>query len=107
MPDERGAPEGPKRESEQDLREALARLDRGGSAYGAAGKYAGLGLQFAASILVFLFAGQWLDGKLGTKPLFLIVGVFVGAGAAFYSIYKATMAEERDEAERKKKEQGK
>jgi F0F1-type ATP synthase assembly protein I len=45
-----------------------------------AGEYAGLGIQFAASIVVFLYIGQWLDRKLGTAPWLLLAGVFVGAG---------------------------
>jgi F0F1-type ATP synthase assembly protein I len=57
-----------------------------------AATYAGLGLQFAAAILVFLFAGQWLDRRLETSPLFTILGVFVGAGGAFYAIYRKLMA---------------
>lgn len=58
---------------------------------GTAGKYAGIGIQFAASIVLFLYAGRWLDRRLGTDPIFLIVGVFAGATAAFYSIYKRLM----------------
>ena len=57
-----------------------------------AGQFAGLGLQFAAAIILFLFVGQWLDRKLGTEPWFLIIGVFTGAGAAFYSMYRKLMA---------------
>ncbi|HUO51581.1 MAG TPA: AtpZ/AtpI family protein [Gemmatimonadaceae bacterium] len=51
-------------------------------------EFAGVGLQFAAAILLFLYVGKWVDGKLGTAPLFLIVGVFVGAGGGFYSMYR-------------------
>ena len=43
--------------------------------------FAGLGIQFVAAILIFLFAGQWVDKKLGTDGLFTVIGVFVGAGA--------------------------
>lgn len=68
------------------------------------GAYAGLGLQFAVSILVFLFVGQWLDRKLGTAPVFLLVGVFVGAGGAFYSMYRKLMAIQAEEERRKKAE---
>lgn len=61
-------------------------------------EYAGLGLQFAAAILVFLYAGQWLDRRLGSEPWFMIVGVFTGAGAGFYSMYRKLMGiQERDE----------
>lgn len=69
----------------------------------AAGKYAGLGLQFAVSIIVFLYAGQWLDRKLGTDPWFLMIGVFTGAGAAFYSMYRTLMADQRREDEERRK----
>jgi ATP synthase protein I len=66
------------------------------------GAYAGHGLQFAVSILVFLYAGQWLDRKLGTDPWLMLLLMFVGAGASFYSMYRKLMAaQERDEAARK------
>ena len=65
---------------------------------GHGGEYAGLGLQFAVSILLFLYAGQWLDRRLGTEPWLMIVGVFTGAGASFYSMYRKLMGmQERDE----------
>jgi F0F1-type ATP synthase assembly protein I len=63
--------------------------------------FAGVGLQFAAAIVIFLFAGQWVDDKLGTGGLFTIAGVFIGGGAAFYLIYrKITAAQRRDDEER-------
>ena len=58
-----------------------------------AGKYMGLGLQFAGSIVFFMFAGIWLDKRLGTSPWLVILGVFVGAAAAFYVIYTKLMAD--------------
>jgi ATP synthase protein I len=65
-------------------------------------QFAGVGLQFAVSIIVFLYFGQWLDRKLGTAPWLLIVGVFLGAGASFYSMYRKLMAvQARDDAARK------
>jgi F0F1-type ATP synthase assembly protein I len=55
------------------------------------------------SIVLFLYLGQWIDGKLGTAPWGLIIGVFTGGGAAFYSMYRKLMADlERDERARKK-----
>jgi ATP synthase protein I len=66
------------------------------------GEFAGVGLQFAVSILVFLYLGQWLDRKLGTAPWLLMGGVFLGAGASFYSMYRKLMAAQaREEAARK------
>jgi F0F1-type ATP synthase assembly protein I len=68
--------------------------------------YAGVGLQFAFSIVVFMFAGMWLDRTLGTSPWLLILFVFGGASAGFYSIYRKLMAAQRraDEARRAERE---
>ncbi len=64
--------------------------------------FAGVGFQFALAIIVFLFAGQWVDKRLGTNGLFTIIGVFVGAGAAFYSMYrKISAAQKQDDEDRR------
>lgn len=62
----------------------------------AAGRYMGYGLTWALSTLLFLLVGWWLDGKLGTTPLFMILGAFVGAGAGFYSLYRHIVDESKD-----------
>ena len=31
-------------------------------------EFAGIGVQFAVTILVFVFLGVWLDRRLGTSP---------------------------------------
>ena len=65
--------------------------------------FAGVGIQFALAIIVFLFAGQWLDNRLGTNGMLTIAGVFIGAGAAFYSMYrKISAAQKRDDEERRR-----
>ena len=52
-------------------------------------RYAGVGVQFAATIGVFTFVGHWADGKLGSSPWLMIVGVFVGFATGLVSlIYK-------------------
>lgn len=53
----------------------------------------GVGLQFAASILLFFFLGRWLDGRLGTEPWLLVLGVFVGLTAGFWSMYRRLVVE--------------
>jgi F0F1-type ATP synthase assembly protein I len=64
--------------------------------------YAGLGFQLLASILIFLYAGQWLDRRFGTKGILTVLGVLFGAGAAFYSMYRRLMADQRrDERNRR------
>lgn len=65
----------------------------GGMVSGA--EFAGIGLQFAVTILVFVFAGVWLDKRLGTSPWLLLVCVFAGAGGGFYSMYRRVTAAQR------------
>ena len=58
-------------------------------------KYLAMGLRFAGGIVVFMFAGLFLDRKLGTTPLFLLIGVFAGGGLGFLSVYRELTAEEK------------
>lgn len=53
-----------------------------------AAEYMGVGLQFVVTLLLFLFAGQWLDEKLGTRPWLLMLGVFLGFVLSLYSIFQ-------------------
>jgi ATP synthase protein I len=53
-----------------------------------AGRVLGVGLQFAGAIVLFLFAGRWVDSKLGTEPWFLLLGVLVGLVGGFLSLYR-------------------
>ncbi len=59
-------------------------------------EFAGLGLQFAMTIAVFVFAGLWLDGRFHTSPWLTIVFTFVGAGGGFYSMYRRATAALRE-----------
>jgi F0F1-type ATP synthase assembly protein I len=49
---------------------------------------AGLGTQFFAAILLFVWVGNWLDRRFDSAPLFLLGGVFVGGGGSFYLSYR-------------------
>ena len=44
--------------------------------------FLGLGSAVAGCVAIGLFAGIWLDGRAHTSPLFLIVGLLLGAAAA-------------------------
>lgn len=97
MQDHERLPRGSGPGSEEDRRFAAS-----------AGMYAGVGLQFALAIVLFLFLGRWLDTRLGTDGIFTIAGVFLGAGAGFYSMYRKLMAAQaREEAARKDRTPGK
>ena len=51
-------------------------------------EFAGVGLQFGASIVVFALLGYWLDRKLGSSPWFLLVLVLGGSALSFWSMVR-------------------
>ena len=55
-----------------------------GSTQPSPSEYLGHGLTWAASTLLFLWAGTKADEWLGTEPWLALLGAFVGAGAGFY-----------------------
>lgn len=70
-------------------------------------QHLGYGLSWALSTAAFLLAGWWLDGRLGTVPLFTILGAFVGAGAGFYNVYRKLIVEPREREAKKEQERRK
>ncbi len=48
-------------------------------------RYAGLGIQLAATLLVCVLLGQWVDRKAGTDGVFAILGALLGFGGTLYS----------------------
>jgi F0F1-type ATP synthase assembly protein I len=68
------------------------------------GTFAGVGLQFAVAIVLFVLLGQWADRKFDTRPVFLMLGVFVGGGAAFYNLYRRITAAQKADDERRMRE---
>jgi ATP synthase protein I len=44
--------------------------------------------QLAGSMLVGIFLGRWLDQAIGTKPLFLIIGLLLGLAAGIYAMLR-------------------
>lgn len=72
-----------------------------------ASEFAGAGVQLAATIVVFMFLGIWLDRTLHSSPWLLLICVFAGAGAGFYSIYRKLMdAQRRSDGTRTEKKGG-
>ena len=51
--------------------------------------YLDLGLRFALSIVLGVYLGYWLDSKLSTTPLFILLGLALGATSGFLTIYRA------------------
>ena len=51
-------------------------------------RYAGLGIQLAVSVVVFVLVGQWVDRRLGTGGLITIAAAFLGFGGTMYSLIR-------------------
>jgi len=60
----------------------------GMSRWAAALRLTGVGFFVAACILGGILAGLWVDNKLETKPLFILLGLAVGLAVAFYGVYR-------------------
>jgi ATP synthase protein I len=52
-------------------------------------RYAGLGVQLAVSLLVFVWIGQWADRKLGTGGLLTVLAAFLGFGGTMYWLIRS------------------
>lgn len=48
----------------------------------------GLGWYVALCVAAGAAGGIWLDGRLGIRPVFTLLGVLLGIFAAFYGLYK-------------------
>lgn len=64
-----------------------------------------------AAIFLGLYGGWWLDRRLETFPLFMLLGIFLGIGIGFYSLWRELNAikdrESETESEQEKNEQRK
>jgi ATP synthase protein I len=47
-----------------------------------------IGISLLVTTLIGVFVGYWIDGQLGTLPVFVIVGFFLGAGAGTVAIIR-------------------
>jgi ATP synthase protein I len=59
-------------------------------------RFIGVGWFIAISILLGVWGGFWLDGKLGTSPIMMIVGLILGLVVAFYGVYRMLLPLIRD-----------
>lgn len=73
--------------------------------YKAVGSWGTLGLEIVLSIMLGLFGGRWLDGKLGTDPWLAALGFFFGCGAAAKAVLRTTK-EMQAITQREEKEKG-
>ena len=65
------------------------------SIYSELGPYLGLGVQLAATVLIMVFLGKWLDDKYQKSPLFVLLGTFIGISAGLYNLIKTVLSLEK------------
>jgi ATP synthase protein I len=58
-----------------------------------------IGIAMVLSVFFGLAAGYWLDGRLGTRPAFILVGLLVGLAAAFNNLIVLSRRLERQRKE--------
>jgi ATP synthase protein I len=68
------------------------------------GSYSTVGLELALSILVGLFAGRWLDQKLGTHQWLTLLGVGVGIAAGARTVWRALQRANREALEQEEQD---
>ena len=49
----------------------------------------------ALTVLLGLGVGYWADGKLGTRPIFFLVGAGLGLLAAGYHFFRTVVGQKR------------
>ena len=67
-------------------------------------RYSGMGLEFAVSFGLFVFGGLYLDKKMDSSPIGIIIGAFLGFGVALYQLIKNAQEMEKDIEEEEKEE---
>ena len=54
-------------------------------------RFAGVGVQYAATILVLTLLGIWVDNRAGTAPIFLLVFLLIGFAGATWSLIQQVL----------------
>ena len=66
----------------------VTNFEVGMSRWAAALRLTGVGFYVAACIVGGILAGLWIDNKLDTRPLFILLGLAVGLAVAFTGVYR-------------------
>ena len=69
--------------------------------YKKVGPYLGLGTQLAATVILMFYIGYWLDKKLNTYPILIIIFSFLGGFAAIYNFIKSVLKINSNNKEKK------
>jgi F0F1-type ATP synthase assembly protein I len=67
------------------------------------GPYLGLGVQLAATIVIMILIGDWLDKKYQTSPIYVLVFGLFGIFAGMYNLLKSVVSLEKKKQNEPKK----
>ena len=59
-------------------------------------RYSGVGLELAGAIAGLALVGYWVDGRFGTGPWGIVVGVFIGLVGGLYNLVRESLAAVRE-----------
>jgi F0F1-type ATP synthase assembly protein I len=59
-------------------------------------RYSGVGLELAGATAGLAFVGYWIDGKYGTGPWGILIGVLIGIVGGLYNLVKQSLAAVRE-----------
>ena len=74
-------------------------------AFRSAGPLLGSGVQMAAAVVLFFFAGRWLDETLNTAPWLTLVCSLAGAGGGIYNFIRTALEIGRQAAGKKEEDE--
>ncbi len=80
--------------------------DESSSTVSQLGRYSGYGITLGLAVALFAWLGTLLDERLGTKPLFVLLGTFVGFGAGFYRLIRDLAVDADDEPDGGERDEG-
>lgn len=61
------------------------------------GPYIDLGMQLAVAVGIGFALGYVADGQFHTRPLFLVLGVLLGAASGMWTIYRTVYPTRKDQ----------
>lgn len=63
----------------------------------AALRLTGVGFFVGVSIIMGVLTGRWLDSKMNSEPICVIVGLILGVIVAFYGVYRMILPVTRNQ----------
>jgi F0F1-type ATP synthase assembly protein I len=59
-------------------------------------RYSGAGIELAGATAGLALLGYWIDGKFGTKPWGILIGVIIGLVGGMYNLVRESLAAVRE-----------